>query len=114
MTTWRRTKPDADLDYRCDLCGGLADTVHWLPYVIDATQCLFACPDHDPGGYWMNIDDLFTGPEDWRYPGSGRKYTGLDHVALKDDRGKGSPAVVLLYDRIEKMRVVETLESDKV
>lgn len=59
--TWRATAPDDQLDYRCDLCGAPADTLHFLPYITSCEAVLFACPDHDPGGYWTRISRLAGG-----------------------------------------------------
>lgn len=53
--TWRTTAPDSELDYRCDLCNEKASTIHFLPWVIRCERVLFACPKHDPGGYWTDL-----------------------------------------------------------
>ncbi len=60
MTTWRSTKPDSKLDYRCDLCGEPANTIHFVPWSGQCDEVLFACPDHDPGGYWLDLDRFWT------------------------------------------------------
>ena len=44
-------------------CGEQADTVHFLPYVTRTERIEFACPDHDPGGYWLPLAKLNEGPD---------------------------------------------------
>lgn len=51
---------------RCDTCGEPADTLHFLPWVVaydpDERRIEAACPQHDPGGYWLRIEELRTRP----------------------------------------------------
>ncbi len=88
--TWRTTKHDRDLDYRCDLCGKAADTIHFLPGVTGCEEVLFACRDHDPGGYWVAIKEWFDGEERW-----------VEHVMAK---GGGWRSLGLLAARIDALR----------
>src|SRR4051794_34687040 len=68
--TWRRTELTREL-IRCDLCGKRADTVH---FVTDGgypgtgsndeeVEAVFACPQHDAGGYYMDLDRWFNSKE---------------------------------------------------
>lgn len=46
------------LPLSCDRCGQPADTIHILPVIGAAERVECACPnpDHDPGGYWVDVD----------------------------------------------------------
>jgi hypothetical protein len=56
----------ADL-FRCDLCGEQADTVHLVPWCgVECEHVLFACPRHDPGGYWLSVCDWLADRDDWQ------------------------------------------------
>ncbi len=96
---WQSTKPEDKLEYLCDLCGAPANTAHWLPWVVvqpeDEQTCVLACPDHDPGGYWMDLKTLF----------SDKPRTGLDHIGRKD---RGERAVTLFAERIWEARQRES------
>jgi len=73
----------------CDTCGKRADTIHLIiPWVTDAECVEFgcsdkACPQHDPGGYWFDIDRWITGGPDFN--DHGRPYTMRLH--LLDTKG---------------------------
>ena len=62
-----------DGSIRCDECGEPADTIHLTPNVVeyadDGTRLpvvpLAACPKHDPGGYWFEIERLRTEFVEW-------------------------------------------------
>jgi hypothetical protein len=64
---WRRTELTRDL-IRCDLCGEKADTVHFLTdgqYPAtggnnENVEAVFACPQHDAGGYHVELDRWFS------------------------------------------------------
>lgn len=83
----------------CDLCGAKADTVHFVPYIIGCHDVLFACPPHDPGGYWLTTADFDDGPPDFRDPS--RLYTSRSHILAKND---GWLALVLLLERLNGRR----------
>jgi hypothetical protein len=94
---WRVTREVEKQDIRCDLCGAPADTLHFVPYVIECEQVIFACPGHAPvpEGYWLDLDRWF-GPEGEQLH---------DHVARKGgethyEAGTGGDhSLALLYDR---------------
>lgn len=65
--------------FPCDDCGQSADTVHWPTWPAEG-NLQFACPRHDPGGYWLAIPDLFSGPQDFRHHSVAIRYTGIDHL----------------------------------
>lgn len=73
MTDWRRTDLTREL-IRCDLCGKKADTVHFLTDgdypgkggKDDQVKAVFACPQHDAGGYHVELDRWFNPKE--RFP----------------------------------------------
>lgn len=88
--TWRTTKPDKELDYRCDHCGEKANTIHFVPWAGNAEHCLFACPEHDPGGYWTYLDRWLDPEEDF-----------IQHVLDKDG---GDEAIVLWDQRVDALR----------
>lgn len=90
--TWRTTKPDKDLDYRCDLCGKPADTLHFIPWVggLKTEKVVFACWQHYPGGYWMELSRWFDPSE--RFP---------EHVAGKDG---GEESLAMLAARLDELR----------
>jgi hypothetical protein len=91
--TWRTTKRDGDaLDIRCDLCRKPATTVHWVPWVsgLKPEKVLFACVDHDPGGYWVDLSRWFD-PKD-SFPA---------HIAAKEH---GDEAVAMLESRLDELR----------
>lgn len=50
----------------CDTCGEPADTIHFVPWVVVAEgqerRIEAACPRHDPGGYWLRVQDLTDNP----------------------------------------------------
>ena len=89
---WRTTAPVAELPYVCDLCGEPADSVHFLPWVTRAEHIAFACPNHDPGGYWLRLRVLFAD-----------KRAMLSHIGGKNG---GDHALALLAERIDGIRVV--------
>jgi hypothetical protein len=89
---WRTTRPLPELDYRCDLCGSRADSAHFLPWVTTATTVALACPDHDPGGYWVRLRDIWDDGRDL-----------ISHIGGKIN---GDHAVALLAERIDQLRVV--------
>jgi hypothetical protein len=75
---WRRTKLTRDL-FLCDLCGKEATAIHFVtdgryPHVRDGAQvdAVFACADHDAGGWWTELDR-------WMDP----KGESQDHVGAK-------------------------------
>lgn len=112
--TWRRTTPPQALDYRCDApgCDKKANTVHFIPYVTDDMfrELAFACPDHDPGGYWTDIKGLWTGPHDMRCkcgkPATcPRKYTAIEHIRDKQNVTK---ALGAMWDRIDDLTKVQS------
>lgn len=92
MADWRTTKQDSELDIRCDLCRKPADTIHWVPWVGGRApeKVLFACPDHDPGGYWLDLKRWFNPSERLQ-----------EHVAKK---AKGDIAIALYEARINELR----------
>lgn len=89
---WRTTTPVAALPYTCDLCGSPADSAHFLPWITRVSAVAFACPEHDPGGYWVRLRELFTDGRDL-----------VRHISDKDD---GDLALSLLAERIDGLRVV--------
>ena len=42
------TRPVEKKDLHCDHCGKPANSIDFVPYVIDCKKVLFACPDHEP------------------------------------------------------------------
>jgi hypothetical protein len=88
--TWRTLKPAKDLDFRCDLCGKPADTLHFVPWVGQTEKVVFACPTHDAGGYWVELARWFDPAQ--AFP---------QHIADKDG---GLESVALLEARIEELR----------
>lgn len=95
MTTWRTTKSTSELDFRCDHCGEKANTLHFVPWVggLDTEEVLFACPKHDPGGYWVTFTRWFDPREDFPH-----------HVWQKQG---GPEALALLEQRIDQLRIAE-------
>lgn len=56
--TWRELRPLEESLFRCDYpgCGEQANTIHLVPWCDrNCEQALFACPRHDPGGYWFPL-----------------------------------------------------------
>lgn len=104
--TWRSTTPDEKLDYRCDLCGAPADTLHFVPGVCGTREVLFACPKHDAGGYWIHLKRWFDPKERF-----------VEHVMKKQNSEAG---LVLLADRIDELHRAEakgggtSLEIDNI
>lgn len=92
--TWRTTKGVRNLDYRCDApgCTAMGNTIHFVPWVTECEAVLFACPDHDPGGYWTELERWFDPSE--RFP---------QHVAGKPG---SEHALSLLDARIDALRRV--------
>lgn len=57
---------------RCDTdgCNGNADTIHFTPWAglswdDKELQVLFACPQHDHGGYWFNLNEYLADIKGW-------------------------------------------------
>jgi hypothetical protein len=96
---WRSTKNPATYDYRCDApgCPNKADTVHFWPYVTRCEKVVLACPDHDPGGYWCDIADLFDT----------KPHNMLDHIAKKGPGDSGGDAIAMWFDRVDEYRRAE-------
>ena len=99
-TDWRVTREveakDLHCDH-CDHCGKPADSIHFVPWVVDCKKVLFVCPDHDPipEGYWVEVARWFGEPRaDW-YEHIGNKQAGPDHDWKRD----GGYALALLADR---------------
>jgi hypothetical protein len=69
----------------CDECGAPAESVHLLPSVSCRDGVRLACRQHDPGGYWLYIDQWATGPDDWNRPG--RLYTTRQHLLATKTHG---------------------------
>lgn len=93
---WRTTGEPKVEQYRCDLCGEQADTIHFVPWGrTKPERALFACPEHDPGGYWLPLKDWVdeAGHERW-----------IEHLDRKAD---GPEALALLFDRMDAMRRIE-------
>jgi hypothetical protein len=91
---------------RCDLCGKKADTVHFLTDgqypgtggADDQVGAVFACPDHDAGGYHVELARWFDPQE------------GLpEHIAEKT---WGQAALAAVDRRIDQIRR-EAAESDR-
>src|SRR5215211_7563944 len=87
----------------CTVCGRRADTLHVLPWVVPRPlrgeqRVEFACPHHDPGGYWFPVREYFDGPPDWRDPT--RRYTIRDHIL--DTKRLGRETVALIDAAIER------------
>lgn len=96
--TWRRTSPVTPDQLKCDLCLEPANTVHWLPYADDeATQVLFACPSHDPGGYWLPVTEVL------------RNDGIIDRDTAKHIDGKGERGVAMsmFWERLDQMTIIE-------
>jgi hypothetical protein len=79
MTTtpivWRELRALAPESFRCDFCGEQADTIHLVPWCDESCEhALFACAQHDPGGYWFEVAR-------WLDPGERFR----DHLAEKLD-----------------------------
>lgn len=54
--TWHELRPLSAALFRCDLCGAAADSIHLVPRPdAGCEHALFACPGHDPGGYWFPL-----------------------------------------------------------
>lgn len=91
MTEWVVTRSITLKDIKCDLCGKQADTLHFLPWVAGPRPCeevKFACKDHDPGGYWLDLtgrEGWFTKPEHWAEH-IGQKVEGWQALAALDER----------------------------
>jgi hypothetical protein len=49
---------------RCDHpgCHRVADSIHFLLWVVDVERIEAACAKHDPGGYWIKTAELFSQP----------------------------------------------------
>jgi hypothetical protein len=98
---WRSTHrvAEADITFLCDGpgCSKVADTVHFLPSAggvgdMEPKVCLFACGDHDPGGYWLGFD---------RWTGAFSESALWDHIGKKVN---GQEAQFLYLDRVEEYR----------
>jgi hypothetical protein len=100
--SWRRTGPLSVADFKCDLCGSEADTVHFWPWVVECEQVLFACSTHDPGGYWTEIGELLS---DDAYEVDGM----AAHIMRKRD---GGDTLAMFEDRVENLRNA-LAESDR-
>lgn len=91
---WRETGEPKIEQYRCDLCGEQADTIHFVPWVKTPKQALFACPEHDPGGYWFRL-------KEWMNEADRKRW--IEHLDGKTD---GPEALALLFDRMNEMQRV--------
>ena len=91
--SWKVTREVVASDLKCDLCGKQADSLHFIPYVIECKQVVFACPDHCPvpEGYWVSLERWFSEP-DW-----------YDHIGPKGN-GQGWDALGLLSDRFNAIK----------
>ncbi|TMC50367.1 MAG: hypothetical protein E6J20_17215 [Chloroflexi bacterium] len=83
------TLPKRRGGYRCDECGARADTIHFLPRIVDCDEVRFACAEHDPGGYWVSFKRWVTPLH--------RGYTFADHIWQKHG---GPIALLLLAQRL--------------
>jgi len=66
---WHELRPLGASLFRCDVprCRGQADTIHLLPWCgAECEQALFACPRHDPGGYWFPVRDWLRHRRRWQ------------------------------------------------
>jgi hypothetical protein len=77
---------------RCSTCSAWADTAHILPWVTCAQGVEFACPRHDPGGYWIRLDAH----------GLPATETTWGHVA---DKRSGLHAIALLADALHEQQL---------
>jgi hypothetical protein len=66
LTTWHEQVPLTADQFRCDLCGEQALTIHLVPWcTLDCEEALFACERHDPGGYWFGVSDFLDDTDRW-------------------------------------------------
>lgn len=71
-------------DFPCDTCGEPSNTVHFTPHLnVRLEGVEFACPRHDPGGYWH--DEL-----SWSFFG---------HIATS--KQYGWRALAMLFERFQ-------------
>lgn len=96
MTTyiphWTSTASTKELTYTCDHCGAPANTIHFVPWWSQTVEhCLFACSEHDPGGYWTDLDKWIEPKEHW-----------LQHMWDKGENGQ--KAIALWEERIRILR----------
>jgi hypothetical protein len=87
-------------EIRCVTCGAEADTVHFLPWVTRTREVRFACPRHDPGGYWLPLDGINDGPPDH---GNG-PYTARVHIYGKCAEYGYTHAVFQLDEAFDRIR----------
>jgi hypothetical protein len=75
--------------YRCDACGGVADTIHILPGIGGQMPLTveLACADHDPGGYWFTI-------ENWEH--------GTIRQHIQDSKFRADEAIPLVTERLTR------------
>lgn len=105
---WRELRPLTTSLFRCDApgCRRHADTIHLLPWCgAECEHALFACPSHDPGGYWFSVRDWLRHRERWQR-----------HLAQKIDPARcdldHSGGLYVLADRLRELtyRTVEPSE----
>jgi hypothetical protein len=103
----------ADGNILCSTCGKAADTLHLVPDDGDGHYLKAGCEDHDPGWYWITIEDLAARLEEW-----------LPHLAEKQGhmlealvQGLGEDGLKLIIEmrsficRIEKDNKLKTIAS---
>src|SRR5450755_191659 len=97
--SWRVTRELQPEDIHCDLCGEQADSMHFVPYVIDCKAVVFACPDHNPvpDGYSIELKRWYGPEAELDFP---------DHIAEKGSRGNGDGvyALAILSEREFEIR----------
>jgi hypothetical protein len=94
--TWSYTRGTPEM-LRCDLCGEQADTIH-ICFDDDNIEVVFACPAHDPGGYWIEVQRWFAETLDW-----------INHLGEKD---WGFEAIRKLAVRLDESRIIKTGASN--
>src|SRR5690349_13160992 len=93
---WREFRTLAPELFRCDLCGAPAETIHLVPSCgIDCERALFACPIHDPGGYWFPVAEWIDERDRWLRHLDEK----VDHRAVTADRPGGLALLIAREQR---------------
>lgn len=84
-----------------DSGGGPADFAQVLPSVVACKEVVFSSSDEkDPGGYWISLDDLRRGPDEWAL-----------HLAEKRTKAGHRPSVDMLAEALQRRRTAQGLPS---
>ena len=91
----------------CDHCSAPANTIHLLPYQGEEPwqRIEAGCPNHDPGGYWIDLHRLFEEPYEW-----------LHHLMEKQTGPAGFDPVSLIIEWLghEGCRLVDESRPHQV